>query len=103
MYYVPDGTQMCGYYECSNCKNRFLSVKVAPRLVCPYCGEEPDMEIGPDEEMPEVIEEAKLLQVVSGEDEVKKWTCFFPLQLLAEAMIGYSNLFLKRIRSQVGR
>ena len=55
MYYVPDGTQMCGYYECSNCKNRFLSVKVAPRLVCPYCGEEPDMEIGPDEEMPEVI------------------------------------------------
>ena len=81
MYYVPDGTQMCGYYECSNCKNRFLSDKVAPQLVCPYCGEEPDMEIGPDEEMPEVIEEAKLLQVVSGEDEVKKMDMLLSLAI----------------------
>lgn len=52
MYYVPDGTEMCGFYECEECANRFLSLKIGPKLVCPYCGEEPDMEIGPDEEMP---------------------------------------------------
>ena len=50
-------------------------------MVCPYCGEEPDMEIGPDEEMPEVIEEAKLLQVVSGEDEVKKMDMLLSLAI----------------------
>ena len=72
MYYVPDGTQMCGYYECSDCKNRFLSLKIVPQLVCPYCGEEPDMELGPDEEMPEIKEAAKLIQVVSGKEEVEK-------------------------------
>ena len=49
MYYVPDGTEVCGFYECEECGNRFLSLKIGPKLVCPYCGEEPDMEIGPDE------------------------------------------------------
>ena len=81
MYYVPDGTQMCGYYECSDCKNRFLSVKVVPQLVCPYCGEEPDMELGPDEEMPEIKETAKLLQVVSGEAEVEKMDTLLSLAI----------------------
>ena len=47
MYYVPDGTEMCGYYECKDCGSRFLDVKIGPQIVCPYCGEEPDMEIGP--------------------------------------------------------
>ena len=64
MYYVPDGTEMCGYYECKDCGSRFLDVKIGPQIVCPYCGEEPDMEIGPDEEMPKVTESAKLIQVV---------------------------------------
>lgn len=72
MYYVPDGTQMCGFYECEECGSRFLSVKIGPQLVCPYCGEVPDMEIGPDEEMPDAAETAKLLQVISGVDEVEK-------------------------------
>ena len=58
MYYVPDGTEMCGFYECEECANRFLSLKIGPKLVCPYCGEEPDMEIGPDEEMPVAKETA---------------------------------------------
>ena len=26
MYYVPDGTKECGYYECKKCGNRFLSM-----------------------------------------------------------------------------
>ena len=43
MYYVPDGTELCGFYECEECGNRFLSLKIVPKLVCPYCGEEPDM------------------------------------------------------------
>lgn len=68
MYYVPDGTERCGYYECQDCKQRFLDVRKAPTLVCPYCGEEPDMEIGPGEEMPEVREAAKLVQMIEGED-----------------------------------
>ena len=81
MYYVPDGTEMCGFYECEECANRFLSLKIGPKLVCPYCGEEPDMEIGPDEEMPQVVETAKLLQVVNGEEEVEKMDTLLSLAI----------------------
>ena len=49
-----------------------LDLKIAPTLVCPYCGEEADMEIGPDEEMPKVVESAKLIQMVRGVEEVEK-------------------------------
>ena len=45
MYYVPDGTEMCGYYECKECGNRFLALQTGPQLVCPYCGEEPDLSL----------------------------------------------------------
>lgn len=72
MYYVPDGTMQCGYYECEDCKNRFLDLKIGPAIVCPYCGEEPDMEIGPDEEMPKTVESAKLISMIRGEEEVEK-------------------------------
>lgn len=68
MYYVPDGTKRCGYYECDDCRQRFLDVRIAPAIVCPYCREEPDMEIGPDEEPPEIRESAKLLEMIEGED-----------------------------------
>lgn len=71
MYYVPDGTEICGFFECQECGTRFLSLQIAPRIVCPYCGEDVDLEIGPDEEMPEVKETAVLLSVVEG-DEVEK-------------------------------
>lgn len=72
MFYVPDSTQMCGFYECKDCGERFLDLKIAPRIVCPYCGEEPDMEIGPDEEMPAVREAAELIDVIEGEDNVER-------------------------------
>ncbi len=26
MYYVPDGTEQCGYYECKECGSRFLDL-----------------------------------------------------------------------------
>ena len=68
MYFVPDGTQVCGFYECEDCGYRYLEVKVVPYMACPNCGKEVDMEIGPDEEMPEVKEDAKLLKVIEGED-----------------------------------
>ncbi|MDO4297362.1 MAG: FYDLN acid domain-containing protein [Lachnospiraceae bacterium] len=71
MYYVPDGTKVCGFYECQECGTRFLALQIAPSIVCPYCGEEVDLEIGPDEEMPEIKETAMLLGVVEG-DEVEK-------------------------------
>lgn len=79
MYYVPDGTQMCGFYECEDCGNRFLSLQIAPKIICPYCGETPNMEIGPDEEMPVATEAAKLLQVVEGEEEVEKMDALLSL------------------------
>ena len=72
MYYVPDGTELCGYYECEECGNRFLSLATDPKIVCPMCGEEPDMELGPDDEMPVAVEHAKRLQVVRGKEEVEK-------------------------------
>lgn len=71
MYYVPDGTQVAGFYECKACGTRFLDVKIVPKMVCPYCGKEADMEIGPDEEMPEVAEDAVLLETVEGENVEK--------------------------------
>lgn len=72
MYFVPDNTERCGFYECKSCDNRFLDLRIAPSLVCPYCGEEPDLEIGPDEEMPKIVEDAKLIQMVEGVEEVEK-------------------------------
>ena len=49
MYYVPDGTKECGYYECKKCGNRFLSMQTMKRIPCPDCEAEIDYEIGPDE------------------------------------------------------
>ena len=80
MYYVPDGTERCGFYECKECGNRFLDVRVAPAIICPYCGEEPEMEIGPDEEMQEADESAKLIEMVEGEN-VEKYDTLLSLAI----------------------
>ena len=55
-----------------NVETGFWRYKTGPQLVCPYCGEEPDMEVGPDEEMPVAAESAKLIQVVKGAEEVER-------------------------------
>ena len=81
MFYVPDGTQMAGFYECEECGSRFLDIRIAPTLVCPCCGEEPDMELGPDDEMPTNTETAKLLQMIEGEEEVEKMDGLLSLAL----------------------
>ena len=49
MYYVPDGTKECGYYECKKCGNRFLSMQTMKKIPCPDCEAEIDYEIGPEE------------------------------------------------------
>lgn len=79
MYYVPDGTKQCGYYECEECGSRFLDVRIGPSLVCPYCGEAVDMEIGPDEEMPKIVESAKLIDMIRGEEEIEKMDALLSL------------------------
>ena len=81
MYYVPDGTKQCGFYECSECGSRFLDIKIGPAIVCPYCGKEADMEIGPDEEMPRASENAKLVEMISGEEEVEKMDTLLSLAI----------------------
>lgn len=81
MFYVPDDTQMAGFYECTECGSRFLDIRIAPSLVCPYCGEEPDMELGPDDEMPTNVETAKLLQMIEGQEEVEKMDGLLSLAL----------------------
>ena len=68
MYFVPDGTQVCGYYECKDCGSRFLALSTEPTIVCIYCGEEMDMELGPDEEAEGTREHAVLVKIVEGED-----------------------------------
>lgn len=80
MYFVPDGTQVCGFYECEDCGMRYLSRMIAPVMVCPYCGEEVDMELGPDDEMPIATETAKLIRVVEGE-EVEKMDALLSLAI----------------------
>lgn len=81
MFFVPDGTSLCGYFECEECNERFLSLQIAPRIVCPYCGEVPDMEVGPDDELPKIKESAKLISVIEGEEEVEKMDTLLSLAI----------------------
>ena len=66
MYYVPDGTKKCGYYECKKCGNRFLSLQTMEKIPCPDCEAEIDYEIGPDENMEDILDTAQLLQKIEG-------------------------------------
>ncbi len=80
MYYVPDETEKCGFYECDECGTRFLDLRITSSLVCPYCGEKPDMELGPDDEMPKMVEHAKLIRMLEGED-VEKYDTLLSLAI----------------------
>ena len=44
-------------------------------------GEEPDMEIGPDEEMPKIAETAKLIQMIKGKEEVERMDALLSLAI----------------------
>ena len=71
MYYVPDGTDRCGYFMCSACGSKFLSLQTTDSIPCPYCEEDVDLEIGPDAEMSVSMDSAKLQQMLEGEDVEK--------------------------------
>lgn len=71
MYYVPDGTKKCGYYACSCCGEKFLSLQTMETINCPYCEADMELEIGPDEEVCAMQDTAKLIQVLEGEDVEK--------------------------------
>ncbi len=81
MYYVEDGTTRCGFYECTKCHNRFLHARIVPAMMCPDCDKEVDMEVGPDEEVPEVEESAKLLEVIEGEENVLRYDTLLSLAI----------------------
>lgn len=78
MYYVPDGTKECGYYECKKCGNRFLSMQTMKRIPCPDCEAEIDYEIGPDESLEDVLDTAELIEKIEGE-EVEKMDALLSL------------------------
>ena len=71
MYYVPDGTTRCGFYECKECGYRFLDLATEEAISCPSCAEEFDPEIGPDEVLTEERKDAVLLRIGEGEDVEK--------------------------------
>lgn len=81
MYFVRDDIEICGFYECKECGQRFLSEQIAPYMICPYCGEAPDMEIGPDDEMPTIKEDAKLIKVIEGNEEIEKMDSLLSLAI----------------------
>ena len=68
MYYVPDGTKECGYYECKKCGNRFLSMQTMKRIPCP-------------ESLEDVLDTAELIQKIEGEEEVEKMDTLLSLAL----------------------
>ena len=51
MYYVPEGTKKCGYYQCERCGVKFLSLQTMNTIDCTYCAEEIDMDMGPGEDV----------------------------------------------------
>lgn len=81
MYYLPDHTKRCGFYECTQCGNRFLSLMTEEWLICPDCERDIDPEIGPDEVLPVNESTAKLLQICEGEEEVAKMDALLSLAI----------------------
>mgnify|MGYP000351531987 CR=1 FL=1 len=65
MYYVPEGTKECGFYECKKCGNRFLSLQTMQRIPCPDCAMDIDYEIGPDESMEDMTDTAELIDKIA--------------------------------------
>lgn len=71
MYYLPDETEVCGFYECKKCGERFLSIQTIKKIPCPTCEQSVDYEIGPDESLEELLDTAELIRVIEGREEVE--------------------------------
>lgn len=72
MYYVPDGTKICGFYQCKRCEEKFLSLQTMKKIPCPSCEHEIDYEIGPDESLEDILDTAELIEVIEGEENVDR-------------------------------
>lgn len=81
MYYIPDGTKKCGYYQCEKCGLRFLSLNTEDAEECLDCREEFDPEIGPDEVMASDEKTAKLIQILEDEEEIQKMDMLLSLAI----------------------
>ncbi len=81
MYYLPEGTKICGFYECERCNDRFLSLQTMKKIPCPVCEQSIDYEIGPDESLEDLLDSANLLQVIEGEEEVEKMDALLSLAI----------------------
>lgn len=80
MYFLPDNTKKCGYYECKQCGYRFLSLDTQPLTVCPDCISYIDREIGPDEVQQTASDSAVLLKIIEG-GEVEKMDTLLSLAI----------------------
>lgn len=82
MYYVEDNCVRCGLYDCNVCNNRFLDERIFPKMQCPYCGDNAfDMEIGPDDDMPDSFETAILVEVIEGKENVEMYDALLSLAI----------------------
>ena len=64
-----------------NAGNRFLSLQTMEKIPCPDCEAEIDYEIGPDENMEDILDTAQLLQKIEGEEEVEKMDALLSLAI----------------------
>lgn len=72
MFFLEDGTEKCGFYECRKCNYRFLTAVTEKRTACPLCEQDIDYEIGPDESLEDLLETADLIDVIEGKEEVER-------------------------------
>ncbi len=72
MYFVPDDTEKCGFYECKRCDYRFLSLQTMQKIPCPICEQDIDYEVGPDESLEDLLDTAQLIDVIEGADDVER-------------------------------
>lgn len=70
MYFLEDGVDKCGFYECRKCNYRFLSLTTEKKTTCPFCEEDIDYEIGPDESLEDLLETADIIDIIEGEEDV---------------------------------
>ena len=47
MYYVPDGTTKCGFYECKCCRSRFVGGQTKKKKPIPFSVQDAGIEVGP--------------------------------------------------------
>ena len=72
MYFLDDGTEKCGFYECKKCSYRFLSLYETKKAPCPLCEQDIDYEIGPDESLEDLLETAELIDIIDGKENVER-------------------------------